>query len=137
MDRGVLVSASVGNVAEYIIIYVYAYRIVILLTVLLVRVFRGQKWSSRSNTSSSKQLCMMLDWYLIFHFWSGLQPENQYDRQKSRWPPHGYKIHCCFLYLKQNSNSFRHARGCLICFAMNLSLSWYLTILYCYTWLQV
>jgi len=38
----------------------------------------------------------MLDRYLIFHFWSGPQLENQYGRHSSKWPPHGYTIHCSF-----------------------------------------
>jgi len=46
--------------------------------------------SDRSNDSTSKQLCVMLVWYIIFHFWSGLPAENQYGGKNSRWPPRGY-----------------------------------------------
>ena len=43
---------------------------------LLVRVFRGQKWLNRSNKYTSNTLGMMLDWYLTFHFWSGVRDHN-------------------------------------------------------------
>ena len=41
-----------------------------------------------------------------------------------------------FILFTTNSNSFRHARESVMCFAMNLSLTELLTILYCYIRLQ-
>jgi len=59
----------------------------------LVRVFRGKK------NGRIVQIIIQASnfaWYLVFHFWSGPKPENQYGRQNSRWPPHSYKILCSF-----------------------------------------